>query len=158
MASADTAWLAGSLEGAPHERALNLKHQALLPLAQVRCTLTGHEMLPELEICRLYLGGKAYKRALRRRGAPPAAARAQPPRSCADQRRRLRRAELEAFDFAQYEPHIVPHRTDPGPALQLCSAAVSWLSAAVYWLSVGVYLAVWSPLELSVGCRLPAVC
>ena len=44
-------------------------------LAQVRCTLTGHEMLPELEICGLYLGGKAYKRALRRRGAPPAAAR-----------------------------------------------------------------------------------
>ena len=89
---------------------------------QVRCTLTGHEMLPELEICRLYLGGKAYKRALRRRGAPPAAARAQPPRSCADQRRRLRRAELEAFDFAQYEPHIVPHRTDPFLLYCACAA------------------------------------
>lgn len=73
------------------ERWLRFSLRPLLPLAQVRCTLTGHEMLPELEICRLYLGGKAYKRALRRRGAPPAAARAQPPRSCADQRTRAAR-------------------------------------------------------------------
>lgn len=73
------------------ERWLRFSLRPLLPLAQVRCTLTGHEMLPELEICRLYLGGKAYKRALRRRGAPPAAARAQRLRSCADQRTRAAR-------------------------------------------------------------------
>ena len=103
------------------EHWLRFSLRPLLPLAQVRCTLTGHEMLPELEICRLYLGGKAYKRALRRRGAPP------PP--LAPNRRGAAltsgcgwRAELEAFDFAQYEPHIVPHRTDPFLLYCACAA------------------------------------
>ena len=29
---------------------------------------------------------------------------------------------LEAFDFAQYEPHIVPHRTDPFLLYCACAA------------------------------------
>jgi len=55
---------------------------------KVKCTLTDHELLPVLETCKVYLGGKAYKKAKRKR-------------------------ELAAFDFAQFEPHIIAHKTDP---------------------------------------------
>ena len=55
---------------------------------KVKCLLTNHELLPVLETCKTYLTGKAYKKALRKR-------------------------EVDAFDFAQFEPHIIAHRTDP---------------------------------------------
>lgn len=55
---------------------------------KVKCALTNHELLPSLEMCTAYLSGKAYKKARRKQ-------------------------ELDAFDFAQFEPHIVAHKTDP---------------------------------------------
>jgi hypothetical protein len=55
---------------------------------KVRCTTTNHEMLPELSLCTAHLESKSYKKAVRRKG-------------------------LEVHDFKQYEPNIVPHRTDP---------------------------------------------
>ncbi len=55
---------------------------------KVKCVLTDHELLPSLEMCTAYLSGKAYKKAKRKQ-------------------------ELDAFDFSQFEPHIVAHETDP---------------------------------------------
>ncbi len=48
---------------------------------RVRCTLTRHEMPPDLRILQRYWTGKAYRRAI----------------------------ELHSYDFTQHEPHIVPH-------------------------------------------------
>ena len=55
---------------------------------KVKCTLTDHELLPQLEMCVAYLSGKAYKKARRKQ-------------------------ELDSFDISQFEPHIVAHETDP---------------------------------------------
>ena len=55
---------------------------------KVKCALTDHELLPTLEMCTAYLSGKAYKRAKHKQ-------------------------QLDAFDFSQFEPHIVAHKTDP---------------------------------------------
>lgn len=57
-----------------------------LPCPQVRCSLTGHELpcrLPELQV---YTRGKKY--------------------------RRLARAPT-AFDYAEFEPHVVPSTKNP---------------------------------------------
>ena len=55
---------------------------------KVKCALTDHELLPKLEMCTAYLSGKAYKRAKHKQ-------------------------QLDGFDFSQFEPHIVAHKTDP---------------------------------------------
>ncbi|KAA8492453.1 Surfeit locus protein 2 [Porphyridium purpureum] len=54
---------------------------------KVQCTLTGHEMQPDMKTLHQYWLGKALKRARQERAAA-------------------------AYDFSQYEPHVVPHRTN----------------------------------------------
>jgi len=65
--------------------------------AKVRCMTTGHEMLPQVELCQAHLGSKAYRKAVRRKA-------------------------LAAHNFEQYLPHIVAHKTDP--YLLFCECAL----------------------------------
>lgn len=59
---------------------------ALPFLPQVRCALTGHELPCRLPELRVYTSGKKYRRLVR---ASP------------------------AFDYAEFEPHIVPSTKNP---------------------------------------------
>jgi len=57
----------------------------LLPSGKVRCTVTGHEVLPQIELLKAHWDGKKY---------------------------RTRKAQSK-YDFSAHEPWLVPHKKDP---------------------------------------------